>query len=124
MAEGKPRMAQQARRKKKSLKQIQDEMFDKNFEARFDKAVRKTKEDISKVDKGFMKDPKNRDKIIFDTFKKADRTPVKEMTAASKREGASVYNKMAKGGRANYGSGGKACAQIKGFGKARRPNKR
>ena len=31
---------------------------------------------------------------------------------------------MAKGGRVNYGSGGKACAQIKGFGKARRPNKR
>tara|TARA_R100001163_G_scaffold15563_1_gene14066 strand:+ start:84 stop:485 length:402 start_codon:yes stop_codon:yes gene_type:complete len=30
----------------------------------------------------------------------------------------------AKGGRVNYGSGGKACAQIKGFGKARRPNKR
>ena len=71
-----------------------------------------------------MKDPKNRDKIIMDTFVKADRVPVKEMTAASNREGASVYNKMAKGGRANYGSGGKACAQIKGFGKARRPNKR
>ena len=124
MAEGKPRMAQQARRKKKSLKQIQDEMFDKNFEARFDKAVRKTKEDISKVDKGFMKDTKKRDKIIMDTFVKADRVPVKEMTAASNREGASVYNKMAKGGRVNYGSGGKACAQIKGFGKARRPNKR
>ena len=76
------RMAQQARRKKKSLKQIQDEMFDKNFEARFDKAVRKTKEDISKVDKGFMKDPKNRDKIIMDTFVKADRVPVKEMTVS------------------------------------------
>ena len=106
MAEGKPRMAQQARRKKKSLKQIQDEMFDKNFEARFDKAVRKTKEDISKVDKGFMKDPKNRDKIIMDTFVKADRVPVKEMTAASNREGASVYNKMAKGGRAMLRGGG------------------
>ena len=25
--------------------------------------------------------------------------------------------------RSMYGSGGKACAQIKGFGKARRPNK-
>ena len=128
MAEGKPKMAQQARRmaqaqkRKKSLKQVQDEMFDKNFEARFDKAVRKTKEDISKVDKGFMKDPKNRDKIIFDTFKKADRTPVKEMTAASNREGASVYNKMAKGGRVNLKDGG--CAQIKGFGKARRPKKK
>ena len=28
------------------------------------------------------------------------------------------------GGRVNYGSGGKTCAQIKGFGKARRPNKK
>ena len=101
-----PGLGKQGRKRKKSLKQIQDEMFDKNFEARFDKAVRKTKEDISKVDKGFMKDPKNRDKIIFDTFKKADRTPVKEMTAASKREGASVYNKMAKGGRAMLRGGG------------------
>ena len=109
----KPTMAQQARRKKKSLKQIQDEMFDKNFEARFDKAVRKTKEDISKVDKGFMKDPKNRDKIIMDTFVKADRIPVKEMTAASNREGASVYNKMAKGGKV------KGCKLAKrGKGKA------
>ena len=119
MAEGKPRMAQQARRKKKSLKQIQDEMFDKNFEARFDKAVRKTKEDISKVDKGFMKDPKNRDKIIMDTFVKADRIPVKEMTAASNREGASVYNKMAKGGRAGFKSGSKGCKlAMKGKGRA------
>ena len=120
MAEGKPRMAaQQARRKKKSLKQIQDEMFDKNFEARFDKAVRKTKEDISKVDKGFMKDPKNRDKIIMDTFVKADRVPVKEMTAASNREGASVYNKMAKGGRAGYKSGTRGCKlAMKGKGRA------
>ena len=113
MAEGKPRMAQQARRKKKSLKQIQDEMFDKNFEARFDKAVRKTKEDISKVDKGFMKDPKNRDKIIMDTFVKADRVPVKEMTAASNREGASVYNKMAKGGRAGFKMGSGKCKLAK-----------
>jgi hypothetical protein len=113
MAEGKPRMAQQARRKKKSLKQIQDEMFDKNFEARFDKAVRKTKEDISKVDKGFMKDPKNRDKIIMDTFVKADRTPVKEMRAASNREGASVYNKMAKGGRAGFKMGSGKCKLAK-----------
>jgi len=32
--------------------------------------------------------------------------------------------KLKSGGRVNYGSGGKACAQIKGFGKARRPNKR
>ena len=119
MAEGKPTMAQQARKRKKSLKQIQDEMFDKNFEARFDKAVRKTKEDISKVDKGFMKDPKNRDKIIFDTFKKADRTPVKEMTAASKREGASVYNKMAKGGRVGLKMGsGKCKLAKKGKGRA------
>ena len=119
MAEGKPRMAQQARRKKKSLKQIQDEMFDKNFEARFDKAVRKTKEDISKVDKGFMKDPKNRDKIIMDTFVKADRVPVKEMTAASNKEAASVYNKMAKGGRAGYKAGMKVCKLAKrGKGKA------
>ena len=109
----KPTMAQQARRKKKSLKQIQDEMFDKNFEARFDKAVRKTKEDISKVDKGFMKDPKNRDKIIMDTFVKADRVPVKEMTAASNREGASVYNKMAKGGRAGFKMGSGKCKLAK-----------
>ena len=119
MAEGKSRMAQQARRKKKSLKQIQDEMFDENFGARLDKAIRKTKEDISKVDKGFMKDPKNRDKIIMDTFVKADRTPVKEMTAASNREGASVYNKMAKGGRAGYKSGSKGCKlAMKGKGRA------
>ena len=119
MAEGKSRMAQQARRRKKSLKQIQDEMFDENFGARLDKAIRKTKEDISKVDKGFMKDPKNRDKIIMDTFVKADRTPVKEMTAASNREGASVYNKMAKGGRAGYKSGSKGCKlAMKGKGRA------
>ena len=113
-----PGLGQQARRKKKSLKQIQDEMFDKNFEARFDKAVRKTKEDISKVDKGFMKDPKNRDKIIMDTFVKADRIPVKEMTAASNREGASVFNKMAKGGRAGYRMGGKCKLAKRGKGRA------
>ena len=117
--ERKPTMAQQARRKKKSLKQIQEEMFDKNFKTRFDKAVRKTEEDLSKVDKGFMKDPKNRDKIIMDTFVKADRVPVKEMTAASNREGASVYNKMAKGGRAGYKSGMRVCKLAKrGKGKA------
>ena len=113
-----PGLGQQARRKKKSLKQIQDKMFDKNFEARFDKAVRKTKEDISKVDKGFMKDPKNRDKIIMDTFVKADRIPVKEMTAASNREGASVFNKMAKGGRAGYRMGGKCKLAKRGKGRA------
>ncbi len=46
----------------------------------------------------------------------------REKTATTRDE--AKTQKMAKGGRVNYGSGGKACAQIKGFGKARRPNKR
>ena len=112
-----PGLGQQARRKK-SLKQIQDEMFDENFGARLDKAIRKTKEDISKVDKGFMKDPKNQEKIVMSAFKK-QRLDSPEISAASRREGASVYDKMAKGGRAGYKSGTRGCKlAMKGKGRA------
>ena len=115
--ERKPTMAQQARRKK-SLKQIQDEMRKKNLSTRFDKILRKTEEDVSKVDKGFMKDPKNQEKIVMSAFKK-QRLDSPEISAASRREGASVYDKMAKGGRAGYKSGTKGCKlAMKGKGRA------
>ena len=115
--ERKPTMAQQARRKK-SLKQIQDEMRKKNLSTRFDKILRKTEEDVSKVDKGFMKDPKNQEKIVMSAFKK-QRLDSPEISAASRREGASVYDKMAKGGRAGYKSGTRGCKlAMKGKGRA------
>ena len=47
----------------------------------------------------------------------------KETVSDAQKRGKIPLN-FKKGGRVNYGSGGKACAQIKGFGKARRPNKR
>mgnify|MGYP007077551345 CR=1 FL=1 len=106
-----PGLGRQARRKK-SLKQIQDEMRKKNLSTRFDKILRKTEEDVSKVDKGFMKDPKNQEKIVMSAFKK-QRLDSPEISAASRREGASVYDKMAKGGRAGFKMGSKGCKLAK-----------
>ena len=104
-------------KRKKSLEEIQKEMRKKNLSARFDKVLRKTEEDVSKVDKGFMKDPKNQEKIVMSAFKK-QRLDSPEISAASKREGASVFNKMAKGGRAGYRMGGKCKLAKKGKGRA------
>ena len=112
-----PGLGQQARRKK-SLKQIQDEMRKQNLSAKFDKILRKTEEDVSKVDKGFMKDSKNRDKIVESVIQNQPFEPPK-ISAASRREGASVYDKMAKGGRAGYKSGTRGCKlAMKGKGRA------
>ena len=112
-----PGLGQQARRKK-SLKQIQDEMRKQNLSTKFDKVLRKTEEDVSKVDKGFKKDPKNLDKIVMSAFKK-QKLDSPEISAASRREGASVYDKMAKGGRAGFKSGSKGCKlAMKGKGRA------
>ena len=110
--ERKPMMAQQAGKRKKSLKEIQEEMRKKNLSARFDKILRKTEEDVSKVDKGFMKNPKNQEKIVMSAFKK-QKLDSPEISAASKREGASVFNKMAKGGRAGFKSGSTGCKLAK-----------
>ena len=107
-----PGLGQQARRRKKSLKEIQDEMRKKNLSAKFDKVLRKTEEDVSKVDKGFMKDPKNQEKIVMSAFRK-QKLDSPEISAASKREGASVYDKMAKGGRAGFKMGSKGCKLAK-----------
>ena len=55
--------------------------------------------------------------------KKSNTQTDKETVSDAQKRGKIPLN-FKKGGRVNYGSGGKACAQIKGFGKARRPNKR
>ena len=118
MAEGKPRMAQQARRKKKSLEEIQKEMRKKNLDVEFKKILRKADENLSKVDKGFMKDSKNTGKIVESVIQNQPFEPAK-ISAASRREGASVYDKMAKGGRAGYKSGTRGCKlAMKGKGRA------
>ena len=52
-----------------------------------------------------MKDSKNRDKIVESVIENEPFEPAK-ISAASKREGASVFNKMAKGGRAMLKGGG------------------
>ena len=54
------KMEQQARRKKKSLEGVQKEMRKKNLGVEFNKILRKADENLSKVDKGFMKDSKKR----------------------------------------------------------------
>ena len=99
------RMAQQARRKKKSLEEIQKEMRKKNLDVEFKKILRKADENLSKVDKGFMKDSKNTGKIVESVIQNQPFEPAK-ISAASRREGASVFNKMAKGGRAMLRGGG------------------
>ena len=112
------RMAQQARRKKKSLEEIQKEMRKKNLGVEFNKILRKADEKLSKVDKGFMKDSKNKDKIVESVIQNQPFEPAK-ISAASRREGASVYDKMAKGGRAGFKSGSKGCKlAMKGKGRA------
>jgi hypothetical protein len=110
-------LGQQARRKK-SLEEIQKEMRKKNLGVEFKKILRKADEKLSKVDKGFMKDSKNRDKIVESVIQNEPFEPVK-ISAASRREGASVFNKMAKGGRAGFKSGSKGCKlAMKGKGRA------
>ena len=52
----------------------------------------------------------------FITKKSPEEIREREMTRKNKMGGGSM--------RSMYGSGGSACAQIKGFGKARRPKKR
>ena len=52
----------------------------------------------------------------FITKKSPEEIREREMTRKNKMGGGSM--------RSMYGSGGSACAQIKGFGKARRPIKR
>ena len=112
-----PMMAQQARKRKKSLEEIQKEMRKKNLGVEFKKILRKADENLSKVDKGFMKDSKNRDKIVESVIQNEPFEPVK-ISAASRREGASIFNKMAKGGRAGYRMGGKCKLAKKGKGRA------
>ena len=118
MAEEKPTVTQQARqqarkKKEKTLGQKQFETYMAEKDTGFKKAqrIQKTYEGASPKIKA---DLEKRFKNVFNP---------KEMVVSSRRDTAKVQN-MAKGGRVNYGSGGKACAQIKGFGKARRPNKR
>ena len=112
-----PGLGQQARRKK-SLEEIQKEMRKKNLGVEFNKILRKADEKLSKVDKGFMKDSKNRDKIVESVIQNQPFEPAK-ISAASRREGASVYDKMAKGGRAGFKMGSKGCKlAMKGKGRA------
>ena len=56
---------------------------------------------------------------------KRDIRKVEHMTGKNKNKFVDKRKKAMGGGmmRSMYGSGGSACAQIKGFGKARRPNK-
>ena len=112
-----PMMAQQARKRKKSLEEIQKEMRKKNLGVEFKKILRKADENLSKVDKGFMKDPKNTEKIVESVIQNQPFEPAK-ISAASRREGASIFNKMAKGGRAGYRMGGKCKLAKKGKGRA------
>jgi hypothetical protein len=65
---------------------------------------------------------KKEEKKNYITKKSNTQTDKETVSDAQKR--GKIPLKFNKGGRVNYGSGGKACAQIKGFGKARRPNKR
>ena len=101
----KPTTAQQARKRKKSLEEIQKEMRKKNLGVEFKKILRKADENLSKVDKGFMKNPKNTEKIVESVIQNQPFEPAK-ISAASRREGASIFNKMAKGGRAGLKGGG------------------
>ena len=103
--ERKPTTAQQARKRKKSLEEIQKEMRKKNLGVKFKKILRKADENLSKVDKGFMKNPKNTEKIVESVIQNQPFEPAK-ISAASRREGASIFNKMAKGGRAGLKGGG------------------
>ena len=79
------------------------------------------------IQKKKVNEPQNwitkKEKKNYITKKDSAQTSEKETVSDSQKRGKIPLN-FNKGGRVNYGSGGKACAQIKGFGKARRPNKK
>ena len=108
MAEEKPTMAQQARRKKeKTLGQKQFETYMAEKDTGFKKAqrIQKTYEGASPKIKA---DLEKRFKNVFNP---------KEMVVSSRRDTAKVQNK-AKGGRAGYRMGGKCKLAMKGKGRA------
>ena len=78
-----------------------------------------------KVTPGGKKKNRTKKSMGGSAGEKRDIRKVEHMTGKNKNKFVDKRKKAMGGGmmRSMYGSGGSACAQIKGFGKARRPNK-
>ena len=107
MTEGKPRMAQQARKKReKTLGEKQYDTYLAELDSNFNKLKR-----ISKEMKGASPNIQAKTVKKYKTFLD-DQFGTGKIDAASDRDTAKVQ-KMAKGGRAGFKSGSKGCKLAK-----------
>ena len=116
MAEGKPRIAQQARKKKKNIEDIVDDTATENIFSKFRTKIKKAEKQYKDIPSGMKKDPKTDAEIRIKLLKdKSD--PLKEFED-TRREVFATQG-MAKGGRIGFKSGSKVCKlAMRGKGKA------
>ena len=120
MAEGKPRMAQQARiKQKKNIEDVVDDTAVDNIFAGFNRRLKKAEKQYEDIPSGMKKDPKIRAEIQAKLANKAlkDKKPFEEFKKT--RREVFATQRMAKGGRAGFKSGSKGCKlAMKGKGRA------
>ena len=117
MAEGKPRIAQQAKRKqKKNIEDIVKDQATENIFSKFRNELKKAEKQYKDIPSGMKKDPKTDAEIRIKLLKnKSD--PFKEFED-TRREVFATQG-MAKGGRIGFKSGSKVCKlAMRGKGKA------
>jgi len=117
MAEGKPRIAQQAKRKqKKNIEDIVKDQATENIFSKFRNELKKAEKQYKDIPSGMKKDPKTDAEIRIKLLK--DRSdPLKEFED-TRREVFATQG-MAKGGRIGFKSGSKVCKlAMRGKGKA------
>ena len=120
MAEGKPRMAQQARiKQKKNIEDVVDDTAVDNIFAGFNRRLKKAEKQYEDIPSGMKKNPKIRAEIQAKLANKAlkDKKPFEEFKKT--RREVFATQRMAKGGRAGFKSGSKGCKlAMKGKGRA------
>ena len=112
---GRPKMAQQARKRKKNLEKIVDDTATENIFSKFRTKVKKAEKQFKEIPSGMKKDPEMRAEIGAKLLK--DKNPFREFKDT--RREVFATQRMAKGGRAGFKSGSKGCKlAIKGKGRA------
>ena len=112
---GRPKMAQQARKRKKNLEKIVDDTATENIFSKFRTKLRKAEKGMKDIPSGMKKDPEMRAEIGAKLLK--DKNPFREFKDT--RREVFATQRMAKGGRAGFKSGSKGCKlAMKGKGRA------
>ena len=99
---GRPKMAQQARKRKKNFEKIVDDTATENIFSKFRTKLRKAEKGMKDIPSGMKKDPEMRAEIGAKLLK--DKNPFREFKDT--RREVFATQRMAKGGRAALKGGG------------------